>query len=205
MGEYLNHWDKRFDEEQYIYGKAPNQFLAGLADRLLPGETLAIAEGEGRNAAYLAKKGHRVTTWDYAPSGIRKTLALAEEMGVEVRAELKDLEQAVWEENKWDNMINVFGHFPTPLRMKTLKGVKQAVKPGGFFLTEVYSVHQLVYKTGGPRDIELLYRPEEFLQVFADWKIIHFFMGEAERHEGELHNGKCHVIQLLAQKTEAKY
>lgn len=200
MGQYLNHWDKRFAEQQYIYGKAPNQFLEGMADRLLQGETLAIAEGEGRNAVHLAQKGHRVTSWDYAPSGIRKTLALAEEMGVEVKAELKDLEQVHWEENKWDTIINVFGHFPSPLRLKTLNGIKQAVKPGGFFLTEVYSIHQLEYKTGGPRDIELLYRPEELLEAFADWKVLHFYMGETERHEGELHNGKCHVIQLLAQK-----
>lgn len=200
MEEYLNHWDKRFDEEQYLYGKKPNQFLKEMADKLPQGDVLAIAEGEGRNAVYLAKNGHCVTAWDYAPSGIKKMLALAKEMNVTIQTELQDLEYADWEKNKWDHIINIFGHFLPPLREKTLKGIKQAVKPGGFFLTEVYSIHQLGYKTGGPRDIELLYRPEELLQTFADWKILHFYMGEAVRHEGELHNGKCHVIQLFAQK-----
>ncbi len=124
-------------------------------------------------------------------------------MGVNVTAELHDLEQAEWETEKWDNIVNVFGHFPTPLREKTLMGIKQSVKQGGFFLTEVYSIHQLDYRTGGPRDIDMLYRPEEFLKIFSDWKILHFYMGEAERFEGQLHSGKCHVIQLLAQKVNS--
>ena len=200
MAEYVNHWDDRFDEEQYVYGKEPNKFIQTMAVNLPQKETLAIAEGEGRNAVFLASLGHNVTTWDYAPSGIRKTQLLAEEKGVSVKTVLQDLEQAKWEDNKWDNIINVFGHFPTPLRMKTLQGIKQSIKVGGLFLTEVYSIHQLDYKTGGPRDMDLLYRPEEFLQTFSDWKVLHFYMGEEERYEGKLHAGKCHVIQLLAQK-----
>lgn len=202
MEQYVNQWDERFAEEAYVYGKEANQFLQMKADRLVQGKTLAIAEGEGRNAVYLAKKGHDVTAWDYAPSGIRKTLALAKEMGVSLQAELQDLEDAVWEENKWDNIINIFGHFPAALRKKTLNGIKKVVKPGGFFLTEVYSVSQLDYNTGGPRDISLLYRAEEFLETFNNWKLLHFYLGEAERYEGKLHTGKCHVLQLLAQKQD---
>ena len=204
MKEYLNHWDKRFDEEQYIYGKEPNQFLKNMFDRLPQKNTLMIAEGEGRNGVFLAKNGHNVTTWDYAPSAIRKTQSLAEEMGVSVKAELQDLENVTWEENKWDTIVNVFGHFPTDLRMKTLNGIKKSIKLGGFFLTEVYSIHQLDYKTGGPRDIDLLYRSEELLQTFSDWKIYHFYYGEEERNEGQLHTGKCHVVQLLAQKIDTE-
>lgn len=97
MEEYLNHWDKRFDEEQYLYGKKPNQFLKEMADKLPQGDVLAIAEGEGRNAVYLAKNGHCVTAWDYAPSGIKKMLALAKEMNVTIQTELQDLEYADWE------------------------------------------------------------------------------------------------------------
>lgn len=83
-----------------------------------------------------------------------------------------------------------------------VQGVKKAVKPGGYFLTEVFSIHQLPYKSGGPKDINLLYSPEDFLETFKDWRIVHFFMGEAVRHEGELHNGLVHVIQFVGQKPE---
>jgi 2-polyprenyl-3-methyl-5-hydroxy-6-metoxy-1,4-benzoquinol methylase len=197
----MNTWDQRFQEEKYVYGTEPNVFIADMHKRLrLTGDVLAIAEGEGRNAVYLAEQGMNVTAWDYAASGLEKTNKLAHSRGVSVKTELIDLNEAVWTEDKWDELICVFGHFPKEIRQKTLKGIKKAVKPGGYFITEVYSQYQLEYKTGGPQDKSLLYFPEEFLADFSDWRIVHFFMGEVIRHEGDLHNGLSHVIQFVGQK-----
>lgn len=106
------------------------------------------------------------------------------------------------ESSEWDEIVCIYGHFPTELHNKTLKGVKKAIRPGGYFLTEVYSPYQLSYKTGGPQDIDFLYRIEEFLETFSDWRIIHLFLGEVTRHEGELHNGLAHVIQFVGQKPK---
>ena len=198
-----NHWNNRFQAENYVYGTEPNVFISEMQNKLqLTGDALAIAEGEGRNAVYLAKQGMTVTAWDFAQSGLLKTEKLAENKGVIVQTELVDLNEAVWETGRWDEIVCVFGHFPKEIRKKTLEGVKKAVKPGGYFMTEVYSIHQIPYKSGGPRDIHLLYSPEEFLQTFSDWRIVHFFMGEAFRNEGELHTGLGHVIQFVGQKPE---
>lgn len=197
----MNHWDKRFQEEKYIYGTEPNEFLAEAHIKLqLSGNTLTIAEGEGRNATFLAEQGMNVTAWDYAESGLEKTSRLAEERNVSVKTELVDLNEASWEKDKWDELVCVFGHFPKDLRQRTLQSIKEAVKPGGYFLAEVYSIHQIPYNSGGPKDIDLLYAPEEFLQTFNDWHIVHLFMGEVVRSEGELHKGLSHVIQFVGQK-----
>ena len=199
----MSQWNIRFQTENYVYGKEPNAFLTEFQKKIeITGEALAIAEGEGRNAVYLAKQGMNVTAWDYAESGLAKTNKLAVERGVIVTTELVDLNEANWNEAKWDEIVCIFGHFPTELRQKTLQGVKKAVKPGGYFLTEVYSHYQIPYKSGGPQDLDFLYKPEEFLKVFAEWRIVHFFMGEVVRHEGELHNGVSHVIQFVGQKQE---
>ncbi len=199
----MNQWNTRFQSENYVYGKNPNVFLEEVQKKLqLTGEALAIAEGEGRNAVFLAEQGMNVTAWDYAESGLTKTKKLGEERGVNVHTELVDLNEATWNKDMWDEIICIFGHFPKELRKKTLLGVKDAIKPGGYFITEVYSHRQIPYNSGGPRDLELLYSPEEFLQTFADWRIVHFFMGEVVRHEGELHNGLAHVIQFVGQKPE---
>lgn len=201
MSEYKNPWDQRFSADEYVYGRTPNAFVQAAHGRLHPqGHTLCIAEGEGRNAVFLAEQGMRVTTWDYAPSGLEKTRKLAEERGVTVQTREVDLAEAEWSVDSFDQIVCVFGHFLPPLRERTLEGVKQAIRPGGYYLTEVYSPRQLDYGTGGPRDLELLYAPEELLNAFSDWKIVHFFLGEVERHEGTGHNGLSHVIQLLAQK-----
>ncbi|ASS76746.1 SAM-dependent methyltransferase [Tumebacillus algifaecis] len=196
-----NHWHERFNTADYVFGKEPNAFLASIAHRLpAEGKWLAIAEGEGRNAVFLAEQGHRVTTWDLAESGLQKTKQLAAERNVAVATEWVDLSNAVWQPAQWDGIVCIFGHFPEALRNRTLQGVKTAVKPGGYYLTEVYSKYQLPYKSGGPKDEALLYQAEDLLQAFADWKIVHFFMGEVVREEGTGHQGLSHVIQLLAQK-----
>lgn len=199
----MNSWNDRFKNENYVYGTNPNLFLADIHKKLnLLGEALAIAEGEGRNAVYLAQQGMNVTAWDYAQSGLAKTEKLAKDRNVTVQTKLVDLNEANWDKDYWDELICIFGHFPEALRTKTLEGVKEAVKPGGYFISEVYSVYQLPYKSGGPQNVELLYKPEEFLNVFSDWRIVHFFMGEVVRNEGELHNGLSHVIQFVGQKRE---
>lgn len=197
----MNHWNTRFQGENYVYGKEPNIFLTEVHRKLsIRGQALTIAEGEGRNAVYLAQQGMDVTTWDYAESGLEKTEKLAEERNVNVDTQLIDLNEATWEQNRWDEIVCIYGHFPEELRTKTLLGVKDAVKPGGYYVTEVYSYKQIPYNSGGPRDLNFLYKPEEFLQTFADWRIIHFFVGEVERYEGDLHNGLSHVIQFVGQK-----
>ncbi|KAA6452036.1 class I SAM-dependent methyltransferase [Bacillus swezeyi] len=197
----MNFWNSRFQGENYVYGTEPNIFLSDSQKKLqLSGSALAIAEGEGRNAVFLAEQGMNVTSWDYAESGLRKTKKLAEARDVVVKTELADLNEVSWKKDQWDEVVCIFGHFPKELRQKTLLGIKEAVKPGGFFVTEVYSIYQIPYKSGGPQESELLYTPEEFLQTYSDWRIVHFFMGEVVRHEGDFHNGLCHVIQFIGQK-----
>lgn len=197
----MNPWHTRFQNEEYVYGTEPNVFLAEIQKKLeVSGDALAIAEGEGRNAVFLAEQGMSVTAWDYAESGLAKTEKLAQNRGVSVTTKLVDLNDAKWIENQWDELVCIFGQFPNELREKMLEGVKKTVKPGGYFVTEVYSIHQIPYKSGGPQNQEFLYAPEEFLKTFGDWRIVHLFMGEVIRTEGKFHNGLAHVIQFVAQK-----
>ncbi|WP_338751215.1 class I SAM-dependent methyltransferase [Bacillus sp. FJAT-52991] len=194
------HWNQRFGQAEFAYGKEPNAFIQEKGSLLSQGNVLAIAEGEGRNAVYLASLGHTVTTWDYSVAGLEKTNKLAAEKGVHVAAKCVDLNEAPWEKETWDHITCVFGHFDNDLRVGTLQQIEQAVKTGGSFLCEVYSTEQLHYKTGGPRDLNMLYRPEEFLTTFSNWHIKHFFIGEVERQEGNLHQGLSHVIQFYGVK-----
>jgi 2-polyprenyl-3-methyl-5-hydroxy-6-metoxy-1,4-benzoquinol methylase len=103
-----NHWNNRFQAENYVYGTEPNVFISEIQKKLqLSGDALAIAEGEGRNAVFLAEQGMRVTAWDFAESELLKTGKLAENKGVTVRTELVDLNEAVWEKERWDEIVCV--------------------------------------------------------------------------------------------------
>ena len=140
-----------------------------------------------------------VTVWDYAESGLNKANKLAEASGVEIHTKLVDLGEAQWAKEQWDEIICVFGHFPKELRTRTLEGVKTAVKPGGYFLTEVYSPYQIPYRSGDRKILSIYTRPgiSSKLCGLADCP---FFMGEIVRQEGQGHQGLSHVIQFAGQK-----
>ena len=49
--EELERWNQRYGEAEYIFGTAPNAFLAAHASLLKPGQrALCVADGEGRNS-----------------------------------------------------------------------------------------------------------------------------------------------------------
>jgi len=76
-------WNERFGEPGFMYGDQPNDFLKAQAHSLKPGgRILCLAEGEGRNAVYLATQGFDVTCVDFSESGLKKTQQLAETHGV---------------------------------------------------------------------------------------------------------------------------
>lgn len=107
-----NPWNERFGAEQYVYGEEPNEFILSQAYRLKNLEKIvAFAEGEGRNAVFLARQSHDLTAYDYAVNGLRKTEALADRYGVKVITEQKDLIHDEVPIAKFDAAIMVFGHF----------------------------------------------------------------------------------------------
>lgn len=66
----MNPWNERFQGGDFVFGTEANVFIADMHKKLaLSGDALAIAEGEGRNAVYLAREGMKITVWDYAESG----------------------------------------------------------------------------------------------------------------------------------------
>jgi len=200
-----NPWNERFGAEHYVYGEEPNEFIHSQAYRLKNLEKIAaFAEGEGRNAVFLARQSHEVTAYDYAENGLRKTEALADRYGVKVKTEQKDLINDEVPAAQFDAAIMVFGHFEKKDQKTVFNKLLSSVKEGGILMMEVYSEDQVRYKTGGPKTVEMLYHPRDVLKWTEGYNILHFFYGEKERKEGELHTGMGHVVQLILQKEKVE-
>ena len=89
-------WDERYSEEGFAYGKEPNDFLRAEYSRIPEsGQVLCLAEGEGRNAVFLAKHGYSVTAVDQSEVGLQKAQKFASEAGVEIQATVADLADAL--------------------------------------------------------------------------------------------------------------
>src|SRR5690242_15012453 len=82
----LERWNTRFSALEYVFGTAPNAFLASQTQRLGRGQrALCVADGEGRNSVWLAEQGLEVTAFDFSPVGVEKARKLAAARGVSVR------------------------------------------------------------------------------------------------------------------------
>ncbi len=194
----VNFWNTRYKEAEFAYGTQPNDFLKSKIQAFKSNsKILCLAEGEGRNAVFLAEHNHHVTAVDYSQEGLNKLKKLASDKNLSIETVCIDLNHYKIEENKWDAIICIFGHFPEPLRQTVFKQVYKGLSKGGVFLMEAYHKDQLNYKTGGPQVAELLYSAEELEHDFSEFENISIETSIKEIEEGKYHKGTSAVIQVL--------
>ena len=199
----MNFWDSRYSGADFFYGTAPNDFLAARAE-LLPagGRVLCLAEGEGRNAVFLAQRGFRVTGVDGSKVGLEKAHLLAKERGVTLSTEVADLRDYELGTAKWDGIVSIWCHLPQPLRASLHPRIVAALAPGGVLLLEHYHPRQLGRGTGGPSDATMMVTLDELRRDFAELEELHAFEGEREVREGAGHGGLSVVTQFIARRRQ---
>lgn len=193
-------WDERYSAEEYIYGKTPNKFLAENYDVIPKGNVLSLAEGEGRNAVFLAKQGYRVTAVDASQVGLQKAGKLAQENGVSVELIHADLADFDIGENKWDGIVSIFCPLPSALRKELHKKVVAGLKPNGVFLVEAYTPEQLKYRTGGGNSADLMTTKESLNLELNRLTFKRLVALERDVIEGIYHTGLAAVVQAIALK-----
>jgi len=200
--EELERWNQRFGAAEYIFGTAPNAFLAYHASLLAPGQrALCVADGEGRNSVWLAEQGLEVSAFDLSPVGVEKARRLARSRGVEVRYEVASVYDWRWPEAAYDVVAAIFVQFADPAMRAFLFGrMIAALKPGGLVLVEGYTPAQLKHATGGPKQVDQLYTEELLRREFGSLEILELKAYEAELDEGSRHRGMSAVIDLVARK-----
>ena len=198
-------WDQRYSEEGFAYGTAANDFLKSEYYRIPEGgRVLCLAEGEGRNAVFLARQGYAVTAVDQSSVGLRKAESLAAENGVEVSTIVTDLGDYDPGNEMWDGIVSIAAHIPPLLRKQLHARVVSALKKNGIFILEAYTERHLdMDGVGGPPPSQ-----KELFMSLAQLKLeldgLEFIIGnEVERHisEGKYHQGYSAVVQVVARKT----
>ena len=193
-------WDERYSAEGYAYGTTPNKFLEENFDCIPKGKVLSLAEGEGRNAVFLAKQGYSVTAVDASLVGLNKARKLAEENGVAVECIHADLAEYDLGENTWDGIVSIFCPLPSSLRKELYKKVIAGLKPNGVFLLEAYTPNQLKYGTGGGSSVDAMQSKESLSLELAGLEFKHLIELERNVIEGMYHTGVGSVVQAIATK-----
>ena len=198
----VDFWNARFATDEYIFGTAPNVFLASRKALVLPGmRALAIADGEGRNGVWLAEQGALVHSIDVSPLALEKANKLAAERGVMLETEAADVLNWDWPEAAYDLVAAIFIQFaPPPERDRIIAGIRHTLKSGGVLMLQGYTPKQIEYGTGGPPSAANMYTPELLRDWFGDWEILHLAEHESFISEGSHHHGMSALVDLVARK-----
>ncbi len=195
-------WNKRFAADGYLFGTEPNVWLREHADVWSAGQrVLCVADGEGRNSVWLARRGLQVDAFDIAETGVAKARRLADEQRASVNFQVADCDAFAWPEAAYDGVAAIFIQFADPaLRQRLFAHIQRCLRPGGTLLLQGYTPKQLEYRTGGPPLASHLYTPALLREAFAAMDIVVLLEYEADVAEGSGHCGRSALIGLVARR-----
>lgn len=205
MNNWTKRWDDRYKSEEFAYGEEPNNYLKEQIKKIETGSILFPAEGEGRNAVFVAKLGWKVSAFDISEEGRNKALILAKNNNVLIDYQVGELETLNFQEDQFDAIALIYAHFPAEIKSKIHKQLDALLRKNGIIIFEAFSKNHLEYvtkneKVGGPKDIESLFSIEEIKADFPDYEIIELEEKEIELSEGLFHNGTGSVIRFVGRK-----
>lgn len=195
-------WDKRYSQPGYAYGTKANDFLAASSRQIQQGWVLSLAEGEGRNAVYLASLGYKVTAVDSSAVGLEKAQKLAHSQGVTIKTVVSDLMDFDIRPGMWQGIVSIFCHLPPQIRIELHRRCTAGLAEGGAFILEGFSLRQLEYQTGGPKNPELLFELSSLQRELSSLSFVEAREIERSLQEGSYHTGMAAVVQILAIKEK---
>ena len=197
-------WDQRYSEQGFAYGTVANDFIKDQYSHIPKGgKVLCLAEGEGRNAVFLALQGYQVTAIDLSEVGLAKAQQLAEQHGVKISTQVADLADYHFAEQVWDGIVSISAHMPSALRKQVHAQIGHSLKKDGVFILEAYTRQHLELEgRGGPpaSQTDLFMSLAELKIELADLELVSGT--ETQRHicEGKYHQGQSAVVQFIARK-----
>lgn len=167
-------------------------------------------DGEGRNGVYAAKLGWEVTCADLSEAGRTKALALADANRVSLDYRVVDIEILNFEPSSFDAIALIYAHFAASRKAAIHQQLHFWLKPGGIIILEAFRKAHLEFNTanpnvGGPRELGMLYSPEELFTGFPDYEVIFLDEPDIRLQEGIYHDGTGAVIRYVGQKPNLKH
>lgn len=144
-------WDERYADQELVWSKGPNVFVAEHASRLPPGRALDLAGGEGRNAIWLARQGWAVELVEFSRVALDKAAALADHAGVALALTLGDVTAPPACEPA-DLVVLAYLQLPPDPSRDAVRSAAAMVAPGGTLLIVAHAKRNVTEGIGGPPD-----------------------------------------------------
>jgi 2-polyprenyl-3-methyl-5-hydroxy-6-metoxy-1,4-benzoquinol methylase len=197
-------WDDRYGEQEYVYGREPNEFFKESLKKLPVGKILLPAEGEGRNAVHAASHGWDVYAFDQSTEGKHKAMMLASDHMVRIDYRITSAIDMDYPTESFDVVALIYANFTPDIRPEIHQRLCEYLKPGGYIIFESFSKSQLEYQekynSGGPKRADMLFDEIEIRREFDTLEINEVQELETELKEGAYHHGPASVIRFIGKK-----
>jgi len=173
-------WDERYrqhGEHASVWSGEPNaQLVAEVAD-LPPGSALDVGAGEGADAAWLARRGWRVTAVDISSVALARAAAALEdepETAARITWQHQDLTASPPPAGTFDLVSAQFLQLPAPQRDGVYSRLAASVAPGGTLLIVGHHPSDLDTSVRRPSTPGLLFTAEEIAASLDphEWEIV---------------------------------
>jgi SAM-dependent methyltransferase len=161
------HWNDRYDTKGFVFGAAPNEFVAASLGDMPPGKVLDLGSGQGRNAVWLAAQGHEVTAVDFSAVATDQARQLAAEAGVDVTFLTADILEWEPEPGVYDLVLLSYIQLPETTRRQVHAKAIRALAPGGVVFVIAHHADNLEHGIGGPQYPEVLFTEDDLAADFA--------------------------------------
>lgn len=201
----MANWDKRYaDAPARLFGDQPNEYLRQVMARsdVEPKTALCLADGDGRNGAWLAGQGLSVTAIDISEVATAQAAAHDRALVVEVERITADL--ATWTPapgRTWDAVFLMYLQCEAEVRNRAAAIGATALSNGGWFAAEGFAHDDTGRGELGPDDRDLLYDLEDLTGATGGLEVIDAFTGWTKLNEGIKHQGTGRVVRLLARRS----
>ena len=189
-------WDERFRNEEYPVDAEPSALLKRFVETLDGGRALDVATGTGRNAVYLAQRGHDVVGLDRSIEGLRLARERATERGVDDRCAWvqTDLGEHTFATEAYDLITSSFFR-----AVDRLPDLLEALRPGGVLFVE-HHLRTTDEVDVGPTGERYRFGANELLHSALSLTVLHFETRTETREDGK----RSSVTRVVARKTSGQ-
>jgi SAM-dependent methyltransferase len=118
---------------------------------------------------FLAECGFDVTALDVSEVGLAQCNELARSRGVSVETVCADLDDFDLGESRYDLITKIYYYEPS-----LFPAIRRALKPGGHFLFQTFSLEHATVGTFGPKNPAYLASQAAVLDPFASDRLLHY-------------------------------
>ncbi len=188
--EIRQKWDARHFEAEGL-GNTARVLTENI--HLLPasGQALDLACGRGANALLLANAGLEVAAWDQSPVAIQRLNQAAEESGLQINSEVRDVVGQPPAADSCD--VILVAHF---LDRALTRSIIDALTPGGLLFYQTFTRKKV--SENGPSDSSRRLADNELLEMFRPLQLRVY---REELLLGDVSLGWRDMAMLVAQKT----